>query len=305
MAKMNPAASLAALDTQANLGGRVRLEGADTALPRLAIGTDACTGVMCLHGAHVLAWQPADAQPVLFQSGRSHLGPGQPIRGGVPVIFPWFGPHPSDANLPMHGLLRTRSWELADIKALGDSVTVAMTIASDAEMQRLWPGDFAARLTATFDRELHLVFEVGNTGAEPFDFEQALHTYFVVGDVRKIGIRGLAGATYIDKVDGFARKTEGLEPIAIAGETDRVYVDTEADCILEDAALGRTITVKKTGSRSTVVWNPWIEKAARMPDFGEDEWTHMVCIETANAAANRRTLEPGQKHEMTVTLGVG
>jgi len=70
-----------------------------------------------------------------------------------------------------------------------------------------------------------------------------------------------------------------------------------------DPALGRTIHVRKSGSMSTVVWNPWIEKSRRMPDFGDDEFPHMVCVESGNVREHAITLGPGQRSSLLVTLG--
>jgi glucose-6-phosphate 1-epimerase len=41
-----------------------------------------------------------------------------------------------------------------------------------------------------------------------------------------------------------------------------------------------------------------------MPDFGDDEWPRMLCVETANVGEQAPTLAPGGTHVMTATLGV-
>jgi len=101
-----------------------------------------------------------------------------------------------------------------------------------------------------------------------------------------------------------ARKPGEAGPIAIAGETDRVYNGTKATVTIEDPAWKRRVVVGKTGSSTTVVWNPWVAKAKAMPDFGDDEWTGMLCVETANAGDDAVTLAPGASHVMTATLEV-
>jgi glucose-6-phosphate 1-epimerase len=125
-----------------------------------------------------------------------------------------------------------------------------------------------------------------------------------VGDVRQVSVAGLEGAAYMDKVDGAKRKTQTGALITIAGETDRLYLDTEAAVTLMDPSLGRRIRVEKTGSRSSVVWNPWVAKSRAMSDFGDDEWPGMICLETANAADNAVTVPPHASHTMTATISV-
>jgi glucose-6-phosphate 1-epimerase len=135
-------------------------------------------------------------------------------------------------------------------------------------------------------------------------FEDALHTYFSVSDVRSVSISGLEQARYIDKVDGAAEKSATGNAIVFMGETDRVYLNTVAECQLIDPDRKRTIVISKSGSQSTVVWNPWIAKSARMPDFGDHEWPEMVCIETANVGSNAIELAPNTSHTTTVVIRV-
>ena len=168
--------------------------------------------------------------------------------------------------------------------------------------------DLVGSLGLTFEvrlgAALSMALSVTNRGEAPAAFEEALHTYFTVGDVRRAGVAGLQGATYLDKVDGGARKTQGDALVTVAGETDRLYLDTEAEVTLSDPAIGRRVRVSKTGSRSTVVWNPWVAKSRAMPDFGDDEWPGMICIETANAAGNHVTLPGHASHTLTATITV-
>jgi glucose-6-phosphate 1-epimerase len=135
-------------------------------------------------------------------------------------------------------------------------------------------------------------------------FEEALHTYFAVSDVRRVGIAGLEGAPYLDKVEAFAKKRGEAAPIAIASETDRVYPGALGTASIVDADWQRRIGVHKSGSATTVVWNPWVDKARSMSDFGDDEWKDMVCVESANAGDDAVTLAPGATHVITTTVDV-
>ena len=149
-----------------------------------------------------------------------------------------------------------------------------------------------------------MALEIRNTGDTAFTFEAALHTYLAVSDVRRIRVHGLENTAYLDKVAGGPSRREGSAPLTFKGETDRVYLDTTSACTIEDRDWRRRIIVAKAGSRSTVVWNPWEEKARAMADLGEAAWTGMVCIETANAGADARALAPGDSHVLETVISV-
>ncbi len=272
-------------------------------LVRISIATPLATAEVYLQGAHIARYQPAGAAPVLFLSEKTHLTPGKAIRGGVPIIFPWFGARAGHPESPAHGFARTMEWEIESLarRDNGD-IHLVLRLSSNAATLAQWPHEFTIRHRITIGAQLHMALEVENRSDAPFTFEEALHTYLAVGDVRSASVTGLENTTYLDKVDEGQRKLEGTAPIRFTGETDRVYLDTTTTCIAEDTALARRIAVDKTGSATTVVWNPWIAKAKAMADFGDDEWPAMLCIETTNADADRITLPPNSTHVMTATV---
>ena len=257
-----------------------------------------------LQGAHLTRWQPRGAaQPVLFMSSRAVYAPGKAIRGGVPLIFPWFGPHATDKSKPMHGFARSRPWRVTATESAPDGAAVLeLGLDDDDATRALWPHPFRARFRVTVGDTLGMALEVVNTGRSPLTFEAALHTYLTVADVRTAGVRGLENTSFIDKVDGFTRKRLGAEPLKLTGETDRVFLGTRATCVVDDPGLRRRLSVDKTGSASTVVWNPWAAKCAEMADMGPDDWRSMICVETANASDDAVTVAPGAKHVMTATI---
>jgi glucose-6-phosphate 1-epimerase len=153
------------------------------------------------------------------------------------------------------------------------------------------------------DAALRVELTTLNTDASPIHLTQALHTYFHVRQIMDIAIRGLEGAPHYDSLTHTTSLPQNV-PIVIRSEVDRVYTDTTSDCVINDPGLGRQIVIGKRGSRSTVVWNPWIDKSKRMPDFGDDEYTRMVCVETTNARDDAITVAPGQKHTLMQTLRV-
>lgn len=256
----------------------------------------ACTGELFLHGATVTHFEPAGQKPVIFVSRESFFQPDKAIRGGIPICWPWFGPHPTDARQPQHGLVRAVPWQLQAVQKLDTSRT-RLKLAVQTH-------DADAVLLVTFGPKLELSLQTTSKSGSAFRLEEALHTYLHVGDSRKVWIEGLAGRTYIDKTAKGVRAEQSAKPIRFESETDRVYLNTESACVLNDPVLGRKITVNKTGSKSTVVWNPWFDKARALSDFGDDEWQKMCCIETANAADNHILLASGQSHTMTAEIAV-
>ena len=282
-----------------------RFEPGPGGLTRLAITSPLAEAHICLHGAHVTHFQPSGAAPVLFVSARSFFENGKPIRGGVPVCFPWFSAHSEKPELPAHGFARTMQWEVESLSVDGDqTVVTVLRLTSNDATRALWPHDFVLRHHITVGRQLVMMLEVENVSAAPFRFEEALHTYLAVGDVREAAVTGLGNATCLDKTDALKPRTEGPQPLRFTGETDRIFPGTRATCVLEDSRTARRITIEKGGSETTVIWNPWIAKAAAMEDFGDDEWLRMACIETANTAENAITLAPTAKHSMRAAISV-
>lgn len=260
-------------------------------LTQLNISTKKAAAEVYLYGAHVTAYQPAGQPPVLFLSKKSFVEPGKAIRGGVPLIFPWFGPR---AGFPAHGFVRTAEWELESLSQHDGDVTVVMRFASNAATLAAWPHEFVIRHRITVGDSLEMIVEVENSSSAPFTYEDALHTYFTVADALEVNVSGLDGAEYLDGVDGGQRKKQSGS-IRIERETDRLYLNTATTCTVDDLSLKRRIIVEKSGSNSTVVWNPWAGKGMSLADLAE-EWPRMICIETVNARENSITLAAGESH---------
>jgi D-hexose-6-phosphate mutarotase len=283
----------------------VTLAAGEGGLPKLTVANALARAEVYLHGAHVTAWQPRGHAEVLWMSGKSQWQAAKPIRGGVPICFPWFGPHASDSSAPGHGFARLLDWILVDARDdVSGSTQLTFQLAAPAPPPAAWPHACEATFRVTVGSSLTMALEVANPGREPFTFEAALHTYFTVQDVRAITIRGLEGVDYLDKVGGTTRRNQGADPIRFTAETDRVYLDTQATCTIDDPGLGRRILVGKHGSDATVVWNPWVAKARAMPDYGDDEWPGMVCVETCAVNVHAVTLAPGARHTLTATIDV-
>ena len=259
---------------------------------------------IALQGAHIATFQPRGEEPVIWLSPLAKFAPGKSIRGGVPICWPWFGPHKTDSKLPGHGYARTVPWEVLETRALPDGSTFLRfgIVESDATRAQ-WPHPSTVQLEVTVGKALRVELITTNTGNAAFELGEALHTYFQISDVAKMTIRGLDSCAYLDKVQDFARFTQ-KDGIVIESEVDRVYVNTTADCVIEDKGLKRAIRIAKQGSMSTVVWNPWTEKADKMGDFGENGHRGMVCVESGNAMENVVALAPGETHRLVAVYSV-
>ncbi|MCX6923118.1 MAG: D-hexose-6-phosphate mutarotase [Verrucomicrobia bacterium] len=268
-------------------------------LPMVEISTPWSTAEVYLHGAHVTRFKKNDESPLLFLSQCSRFAEGQPIRGGIPVIFPWFGPR---EGLSQHGFARIKDWELKQfVPAPDGSVSVRFRLPDYPETSAYPP--FTVDYVVTVNQALTLQLIVTNLSKDAeFTFEDCLHTYFEVGDVTAVSVHGLKGVTYLDKLTSYLEKTETSDAIRIASEVDRTYVDTPGTVEIIDPRLGRKIRVEKQNSASTVVWNPWITKSRQMSDFGDEEYERMICVESGNVGSNSISLPPGGSSTLTVRL---
>jgi D-hexose-6-phosphate mutarotase len=280
----------------------VRMEKGQGGLQRLVIRTPQAEAEIYLQGAHVTQFQPKGQKPVLFMSGKSWFEPGKPLRGGVPICFPWFGARQGGQPGSPHGFARLMEWELVSAEQTSNGVEIHLRLVFSEATRALWAGEFVVDYRVRVGAALGLELQVRNTGSQPLRIEEALHTYLAVNDVRQVSIEGLAGVSYFTAVGAPRMETEGTAPIRVTAETDRVYLNTQSTCVAHDPGGQRRLVVEKTGSNATVVWNPWIAKAKAMPDFGDDEWPFMLCIETCNVRDNAITIAPGQSHTMGVVI---
>jgi len=289
------------LDRRFGIPGVARICGGTGGLPRIQITGSRVEGEMYLHGAQVTSWKPARNDEVLFLSTKSRWQEGHAIRGGIPICFPWFRAKADDPKAPAHGLVRTRSWQIDSIVEIAAGVLVSMSIESDEHTRRWWPGEFRLVHRVGFGPELTLELTCTNTGRTDLRFEEAFHTYNRVSDIANVRLRGLDAVHFLDNTDSNRAKVQRGD-VTIASATDKAFVDTQHDVELIDPELRCHILLKKTESRTTVVWNPWREGAARLGDLGDGEWTQFLCVEASNILDASVTLAPGEKHKMTAVL---
>ena len=269
-------------------------------LPYADLANTGGTASICLQGAHLTASQPrAQRAPVVWLSEAARFAPGKSIRGGVPVCWPWFGAHAGDPAYPTHGFARTVPWEVVDSGSADGATTITLRLEFSDATRAQWPHDTPLELHISMADVLDLELTTLNAGEAPVMLGEALHSYIHIGDIAEVELRGLDGCAYLDKTEAFARGQQS-GPLRFAAEIDRVYVNTLAECVIDDARLGRRIHIAKQGSASTVVWTPWGQKAAAMGDYTADGWRSMLCVESANAADNVLTLQPGEAHVLAV-----
>jgi glucose-6-phosphate 1-epimerase len=251
------------------------------------------------YSGQVLSYRPkTQKDDLLFVSDKAYYEEGKAIKGGVPICWPWFGADPDDLGRPAHGFVRNRQWEVTGSESLANGATkVVMAIADSNETRDIWPHPFKLSIEITVGDSLKVALLTHNTGDESITISQALHTYFYIGDISKVQVLGLNGIHYLDKVDGFAEKTQS-GPVAINGEVDRIYKGVSGELVIDDESLGRRIRIASRGCSTAVVWNPWREIASSMGDLDDDDYKKMICVETANAGPETVEIAAGSEYSL-------
>ncbi len=280
------------------IDGELRFIRAKGDMPVAEISNKLAQASIGLQGAHVLDFQAKGQAPLIWMSPDATFAPGKSLRGGIPICWPWFGPHASDSSKPGHGPTRTSAWQPIAASSQNDGSTrISFEFVQSPATIAMCGHALSLQLHVTVGNSLHLELETTNLGEDSFTLGQAFHTYFQVGDVRQTRIEGLGGCAYIDKVDGGKRKQQ-QGAVAISAETDRIYLATGSECEITDPSMQRKIMISSAGSASTVVWNPWSETALKMGDLGQDGYLNMLCVETTNAADDVIQLSPGATHRL-------
>lgn len=293
---------IAEMNDQHGLYGAARVETGNGGLPKISIETKLCKAEVYLYGAQVTSWKPAGSDEVIFVSAKSHWERGKPIRGGIPVCFPWFRAKPDDPNAPMHGFVRTKEWKVESTRREADeSFSLLLSTESDEESRRWWPYEFRLEYRMRMGQRLELELKMENRGSLALHFQEALHTYFKVGDVEKCRVIGLNGVSYLDNRDDNKEKEQRGE-LVLSKMTDNAYLDATNTVEILDTGLGRRLVTEKSGSVSTIVWNPWSDGAAKLADFGADEWHGMLCVEGGNVLGQSVALPAGGTHTMRISL---
>jgi glucose-6-phosphate 1-epimerase len=276
-------------------------------LQYLEIDNPLASGRISLQGGQVIAWQPKFLdQPVLWLSSNARFVKGRSIRGGVPICWPWFGAHPTDSTFCPHGFARVIPWRVMDIDATPTGATrIILEMQDTPEAQRQLSYPYNLTLTITIGRRLRVEMATVNKADHPFVIGEAFHTYLNISDIANVSIVGMQDCVYADKILKYERNVEHNDLTFDGGEFDRVYIHHSSDCSVHDVGYNRIIHVSKSGSDTTVVWNPGADKAGQMADMGaNDEWRKTICVETTNALDNMVVINPGRTHVISAEYSI-
>ncbi|MFM2408291.1 MAG: hypothetical protein RL358_1033 [Pseudomonadota bacterium] len=292
----------AQLNKQFGIAGQLTFRDDASGLVVADFSNAQATAALCLQGAHLMSWQPtSQTQPVVWLSRDAKIAAGKSIRGGAPVCWPWFGAHATDATFPGHGYARTVPWQVMESGVEPNGATrLTLRLVESDKTRAQWEHSCNVELSVVVGETLRMSLTTENTSTQDFLIGEALHTYLQISDIGAVRVTGLEGCEYWDKVGGSVLKRQD-GAVTFAGEVDRVYINTAQTCVIHDDKLKRRIYIKKSGSQSTVVWTPWVEKATKMGDMGQpDGWREMLCVESVNAIENVVTVAAGTKHALVV-----
>lgn len=268
-------------------------------MPMIRIGNASARALISLYGGQVLSFQPLEqAEDVLFLSGQSAYEEGKAIRGGIPVCWPWFGPDPKGLQRPNHGFVRNHFWQLAKTEAVSSSETkVSLRFTESFKQENTWRQPFMLLLEISIGSSLQLKLTTFNTGDQPFSVTQAFHSYFRVGNIKRVKILGLEDCDYFDKLEQGQQKTQkGV--VTVSKEVDRVYVGAYKNLVIVDPVLNRRIHINSPNTSTAVVWNPWLKTSKKMPDLADADYQRFICVEAGNVAFDLIKVQPGSQFSL-------
>lgn len=291
------------LNADYGIAGQLKFVEGKGGFPLIEIDGPKAKASISVYGGQVLSFQPTnEPEDLMFLSEKAYYKEGKAIKGGIPVCWPWFGPNPEGG--PSHGFLRNRLWNVLATETTADGeVKVTVGVAATAETREIWPEEFEVAIAISVGDTLTVELITRNTGDRAFSITQALHTYFKVGDIQQVKVMGLDELEYIDKPDGGAKKTQ-KGAVTFASEVDRIYTKVAKELVIEDPALGRKILISSTGSKTAVVWNPWVEISAKMADLEDEDYKRLVCVETANAADDVVEVSPSSEYRLVANYRI-
>jgi glucose-6-phosphate 1-epimerase len=255
-----------------------------------------------LHGAHIASYKKRGEAELLFMSPHSVFEEGRPMRGGIPICFPWFGQHPDDSALPLHGFVRTMIWRLeSQCNEVDGSTTVTLVLSDTKETRSMWDHRFSLALSVNVGSQMKISLEVTNTGGHAFDFSTALHTYYAVGALKGTSVDGLDGTKGVDRLTNIPFVQKGR--VTVEGAYQHLYCDAGTRVLLHDPLMARSVAMEQTGWANILIWNPG-EEAARANKEILDAWQDFLCVEHVNNDRSQVHLEAGDTHHSELVIGV-
>lgn len=282
----------------------------------IEVENEAAKALIFLQGAQIAEYQAHGQAKTLWLSDANSFQAGKPLRGGIPICWPWFGEladnrqsiqqqfkcgDRSVADYPAHGFVRSKLWQLQDITELNPTQTqLVFKLKLDGQQPSIWPYACELSLSLTVGSQLDIRFEVSNTGDETFQYSSALHSYFSVADINQSQVTGLDNCYYLDKTQQFKRRQQ-REELSINDEIDRIYDSGTINSIGINNQQQRT-ELNSSGSASTVVWNPGPQGAKQLSHFNDDDYLRMICVETANTGDDYVELAPKKSKKIELSL---
>ncbi|WP_299732741.1 D-hexose-6-phosphate mutarotase [uncultured Endozoicomonas sp.] len=267
----------------------------------LKIQSSLCEAAISLHGGHLLQFKPAGEKDIIWLSDKAIYSPEKAIRGGIPVCWPWFG----TIGSPSHGFARISPWQLMNWQESEEAVVITLGLSASEQTKAIWPHEFSATLTFRLSASLKTTLTVTNTGATPWRWSGALHSYFQIAEATETSITG-AGKDYIDSLQS-VDKCKSTGDLLINQSIDRVYTTPDESIIIHDKENQRRLSIRNTGSNAAVIWNPWDEISKGMADMDDDGYKTMVCVESTNFADNLESgtlLSPEETHQLTTEISI-
>lgn len=272
-------------------------------LPLIIVDNDHCRAVIALQGAQLLEFKLKSMDgntptPLLWLSPAAVFAPGKAIRGGIPLCFPWFGPHVTDRSLPQHGFARISKWLLTSSNETVDTTTLTFTFNSTEQTLRTYPHAFTTELTFKLGKTLEIEFTVTNQSATTMPVSWALHSYFPVSDTEKTSVPELMDFEYVDQIDA-SRSKHLLSKLDFSQHIDAVF-----QCSPEQITLLRpegSLIIHNINAPTTVVWNP-NSLANNMADLGPETYRQFVCVERGAALEDGWSLAAGESRRAAMTI---
>ncbi len=263
---------------------------------KMIIHNDLAQAEIYLYGANLTHFQPKGREKVIFDGQDTVMVPDKTLHAGIPICWPWFGPHPTDNTKPQHGFARTMLWRVKETKQLDSGETkIVLGLEETPESLRLFNYPFALELTFVIGEKLFIHLKSTNRSDKSFTFTQALHNYFSVSDIGNIVINGIENRSFIDLNDSERQKSEST-PLKVDRILNRTYIPSNDNCEIVDTGLDRKVIIQKRGSNSTTIWNPGVDSGIH--DLPRDTYRRFVCVETTNAREDSISLESGQSYEL-------
>lgn len=299
---MSNGAGVDELNREVKLSGCAEVVTGNGGFPKMRLKCGSSTAEIYLYGAQITSWKPNGSDEVLFLSEQSHWEEGKPIRGGIPICFPWFRGKADDPEAPTHGFVRTKEWRIESVgQTTKDLAEAVFSTESDEASRAWWPFDFRLEYRVAIGETLKLELEMKNIGQTGVRFQEALHTYFNVGDVKRARVQGLDGIFYLDNVDGNSEKQQRAD-LVFTGPTDNAYRNATGPVDILDPVLHRKLRTEKQNSASTIVWNPWSDGAGKLADLADGEWRRMLCVEGGNVLDSSVELGPGAAQVLGIEI---